>query len=108
MCIRDRLQIAQIVQRVEDTDDVNAVLDGLLDELIDHVVRIMLVAKNVLATEQHLQLGVGHRLAQRAQTLPRVFVQETHAGVKRRAAPALQRIVADLIQLCLLYTSRCV
>ena len=93
------LQIAQIVQRIEDTDDINAVLDGLLDELIDHVIRIMLVAEDVLAAEQHLQLGVGHRLAQRAQTLPRILVQETHAGVERRAAPALQRIVADLIQL---------
>ena len=92
-------EVAQIVQRIEDTDDVDAVLDGLLDELIHHVVRIMLVTEDVLAAEEHLQLGVGHRLAQRAQTLPRIFVQEAHAGVERRAAPALQRIVADLIQL---------
>ena len=93
------LEVAQIVQRIEDADDVNAVLDGLFDELIHHVVRIMLVAENVLAAEEHLQLGVGHRLAQRAQTPPRIFVQKAHAGVERRAAPALQRIVADLIQL---------
>ena len=93
------LEVAQIVQRIEDADDVNAVLDGLFDELIHHVVRIMLVAENVLAAEEHLQLGVGHRLAQRAQALPRIFVQKAHAGVERRAAPALQRIVADLIQL---------
>ena len=93
------LKVAQVVQRVKNTDDINAVLDGLLNELIHHVVRIMLVAEDVLTTEQHLQLRVGHRLAQRTQTLPRILVQEAHAGVKRRASPAFQRIVANLIQL---------
>ena len=93
------LEVAHVVERIEDTDDVNAVFDGLLDERIDHVVCIVLVAQNVLATEEHLQLRVGHRLAQLTQTLPRIFIQEAHAGVKRSATPAFQRIVADFIQL---------
>ena len=93
------LQVAHVVERVEDADDVNAVLDGLLDERIDDVVRVVLVTQDVLAAEEHLQLRVGHGLAQLAQTLPRVLVQEAHAAVKRGAAPALQRIVAHLVEL---------
>ena len=79
-------------------DDVDAVLDGLLDEELHHVVRIGTVAQQVLAAQQHLQLGVGQRLAQLAQALPRVFVQEAQARVEGRAAPALQRVVANLVQ----------
>ena len=92
------LQVAGIVQSVEDTDDVDTVLDGLGAEGIHNVVSVVLVAQNVLSTEQHLQLGVGHGLAQLTQTLPGIFVQEAHAGVEGCAAPALQRPVADGVQ----------
>ena len=92
------LHVAQVVQRVEAADDVNAVFDGLLDKEIHHVVRVGTVAQQVLAAQQHLQLGVGQRLAQLAQPLPRVFVQEAQARVVGRAAPALQRVVANLVQ----------
>ena len=92
------LQIAHVVQSVENSDDVNAVLDGLAAESVHHVVGVVLVAQNVLAAEEHLQLGVGQSSLQLAQTLPGIFVQETHAGVKGGAAPALQRVVADGVQ----------
>lgn len=62
-----RLQVARVVQRVENTQDVNAVGNGLLHEILDGVVRVMAVAQHVLAAEQHLQLGVRHFLAQDAQ-----------------------------------------
>ncbi len=68
------LHIARIVQRVEDADDIDAVFDGLLHEKIDHVVGVVLVAQNVLPAQEHLQLRVRQRLAQSAQTLPRIFV----------------------------------
>ena len=58
----------------------------------------MLVAQYVLAAQQHLQLGVGHRLAQGAQALPGVFVQESQAAVKGRAAPGFQGPISDFIQ----------
>ena len=83
--------VAGVVERVEDADDIDAVADRALDELFHHVVRIVLVAQDVLAAQQHLQLGVGQGLAQLAQALPRILVQEAQAGVKRGAAPALQR-----------------
>lgn len=91
--------VARVVERVEDADDVDAVIDGLLDELLDDVVGVVLVAENVLPSQKHLQLGVGHRLAQLAQSLPRILVEEAQAGVERRAAPALNRIVTDLVEL---------
>ena len=89
--------VAEVVQRVEDTQDVDAVLDGQLDELLDDVVMIVLVAEQVLAAKQHLQLGVGHGLADIAQSLPGILAQVTQAGVERRAAPAFHRIVAGLV-----------
>ena len=91
-------QIPHIVQRVENADDVDAVFNGLAAESVHHIVGIVLVAQDVLATEQHLQLRVLHVLADGPQPLPRVLVQETHTGVEGGAAPALQRVVADGIQ----------
>ena len=56
------------------------------DELFHHVVCVVLVAQDVLAAQQHLQLGVRQGLAQLAQALPRILVQEAQAGVKCGAA----------------------
>ena len=47
-------QVAHIVQRIENTDDIDAVFNGLAAELLHHVVGIVLVAQDVLAPEQHL------------------------------------------------------
>ena len=92
-------QIADIVERVEDTHDVNAVVDGFLHEVFDDVVGIMAVAQHILTAEEHLELGVGTCLSNRAKAFPRVFPQKTQAGVKRRAAPAFERMEAHLVQI---------
>ena len=91
--------VAGVVERVKNADDVDAVFDRQADELVHHVVAVVLVTQDVLTAQQHLQLGLGHGLAQRAQPLPRILVQEAKARVKRGAAPAFQRIVADSVQL---------
>ena len=83
------LHIAGVVQGVEDTHHINAVFNGLLAESLYHVIRVVAVAQNVLAAQQHLQLGVGKALLQGAQALPGVFVQKAHAHVEGGAAPAL-------------------
>ena len=93
-----RLQVAGIVQGIEDADDVDAVLDGQAGELIHHVVGVVAIAQYVLAAEQHLQLGVGQGFLQLAQAHPGILVQEAQAAVERRAAPALQGIIANLVQ----------
>ena len=89
--------VAEIVQSVEDTQHVNAVLDGQLYKLFHHIVVVVLVAQQVLATEQHLQPGVGHVLADVPQALPGIFVQVAQAAVKGSAAPALYRVVTGLV-----------
>ena len=91
--------VAQVVERVKCTDDIDAVVDGLLDKIVHHVVRIVLVAQYVLAAKQHLQLGIGQGFPQLAQTLPGILIQKAQAGVKSCSAPAFQRIIADLVQL---------
>ena len=96
-CLQSSLDVAEIVQSVEDTQNVDAVLDGQLHELLHHIIVVVLVAKQVLAPEQHLQTGVGHSLAERAQALPGILVQVAQAAVKGSAAPALDGIVAGLI-----------
>ena len=89
--------VAEVVQCVEDTQDVDAVLDGQFDELLDDIVMVVLVAEQVLAAQQHLQLGVGHGLADIAQSLPRILAQIAQAGIERRAAPAFHGVIAGLV-----------
>ena len=91
------LQVAGVVQRVEDADDVDAIGHRLLHEVLHRVVGVGAVAQHVLAAEQHLQLLVGQLPAQDAQPVPRVLVQKADAAVEGRAAPALHREVGDLI-----------
>ena len=93
------LHIARVVHGVEDAEHVHAVFDGALDEALHHVIGVVAVAEQVLAAEQHLQRGLGHRLFQLAQADPRVLAEKADAGVKGGAAPALQRAVADVVQL---------
>ena len=99
----DRLQgglhVARVVHGIEDAEDVHAVFDGALHEALHHVVGVVAVAEQVLAAEQHLQRGLRHRLFQLAQADPRVLAEKADAGVKGGAAPALQRAVADVVQL---------
>ena len=92
------LQIAHVVESVENADDVDAVFDGLAAEGVHHVVGVVLVAQNVLAAEEHLQLGVRQVGAQLTQPLPRILVQKAQAGVERGAAPALKRVISDRVE----------
>ena len=52
--------IADIVQCIEDTKDVNAIRRGPLDESFQHIVGIVPISDQVLTAEQHLELGIGH------------------------------------------------
>ena len=69
----------------------------LVGVLLHHVIVIVLVAQQVLATQQHLQLGVGHGLAELPQTLPGILVQVPQAAVEGSAAPALHGVVTGLV-----------
>ena len=91
--------IADIVEGIEDTNDIDAVFHRLADEHANHIIGVVLIAQQVLTAQQHLQRGLGACLLDLAQALPRVFVQVAQAAIKGGAAPALQRIVPGVIQL---------
>ena len=93
------LKVFDVIQRIKNTNNINTVGDGTLYKILKDIIGIVTIAQHILAAEQHLQLGVGAHLANGTQALPRILVEEAEAGVKRRAAPALQRIETDLIQL---------
>ncbi|GFI30392.1 hypothetical protein IMSAGC013_01782 [Lachnospiraceae bacterium] len=57
-CGNCSLQIAQVIQAVKNTDDINSVCNGFLYKILYHVICIRTVTQNILSPEQHLQLGV--------------------------------------------------
>ena len=91
------LEVVNIVERVENTDDINAVFYRAAHEAAHHVVAVMLVAEDVLSAQQHLELGIGHMRLYLAQSLPRVLVEKAQAHVEGCAAPALYGVEAGLV-----------
>ncbi len=79
------------VQRIEDPEDVHAVLRRLGHEIAHHIVRVVGVANSVGSPQQHLQQHVGRRFAQLAQPFPGIFLEEAHGDVEGGATPAFQR-----------------
>ena len=69
-----RFKVARVVQRVEDTNDVDAVCKRFLNEILHDVVGIVAIAQNVLSAEKHLQLGVLDFFSDLAQAFPRILV----------------------------------
>ena len=86
-----RPHLADVVERVEDAEDVDAGRRRLLDERLRHRGRVGRVADRVAAAQQHLQADVRHGRAQLGQPLPRVLGQEAQRHVVGRAAPGLER-----------------
>ena len=68
------LQVAHVVECIEDPDDVDAVLNAFGAEGVHHVVGVVFVAQDVLAPEEHLQLRVGKSPAQLPQPIPGILL----------------------------------
>src|SRR5579862_7485056 len=92
------LEIAQVIECVEDPEDIHAVGGSLLDETLDDPIFVMPIAEQILPAQQHLQARLRHQLAKGAQPLPRILVEEADAGIEGRAAPAFDRPVAGVIE----------
>jgi len=90
--------VADIVQCVEDAKDIDAIGGGPFDEPFQHVVGIMPIADQILSSKQHLELGVGHGGAQRAESFPGVFFQEAEARIERGATPDFERPIAHGVE----------
>ena len=85
-----RPHVVHAVQRIEDAEDVHALVRGFLDEFRHHVVGIGGIAHGVRGAQQHLETDVGDGFPQAPQADERIFVQEAQAYVERRASPHFQ------------------
>ena len=68
--------VANIVQRVEHAEHVNAIAMSSSDEAVNDILGIVLVTHQVLSTGQHGKTRIGGLRLDRAQAIPRVFVEE--------------------------------
>ncbi len=87
--------VADVIQGVENPEDSHPVPDCQAHELFHHVIGVMAVPHQVLAPEEHLERRVRDMLFESAEAFPRVFVQETDAGIEGRASPGFQGKKAD-------------
>ena len=92
--------VAGVVEGVKDTEDVHAVLGRLLDELFHHRVLVVAVAEKVLATQQHLETGIGHQFTERTEPDPRILIEEADTGVEGCTTPTLHGPVTCGIDVC--------
>ena len=77
--VNGNLDVADIVEGVKYSDDVNSVFNALFNKEADNIVGVMLVAQKILTSEKHLKLGVGAGCSDFSQPLPRVFVEVAQA-----------------------------
>ena len=80
-----------IVQRIENPENIHPGRGRLINKRARDQLRIRGVAHRVTPAQQHLQTDVGHRLPQRGQPLPRIFLQKAQRHIISRATPALHR-----------------
>jgi hypothetical protein len=57
------------------------------------------VSDQVLAAEQHLELGIGHGGTEGAEPFPGILFEEAEARVEGGATPDLERPIADSVKL---------
>ena len=50
-CFHGALEVAHIIKRIKNADDANAIIDRTMHKLTNHIVGVMVVAKNVLAAQ---------------------------------------------------------
>ena len=86
-----RTDLVDVVEGVEDAEDVEPGVRRLVHEGVGDLQRVWGVADRVASAQQHLQRDVGHRLVQRVEPRPRVFLQEAQRDVVGGAAPGLGR-----------------
>ena len=91
--------IAQIVERIKDADNVHAVFHAFAHKAAHRIIRIMMISEQILSAQQHLQFRVLQMRFDFSQALPRVLIEVAQATVEGGAAPAFNRMIAGLIHL---------
>jgi len=78
------------VERVKDTEDVDARSRRNLDKLTDYIIRIVLIAHCIGPPDQHLEHDIWNLRPKSLQSFPRRFLQEPVGSIKGGSSPHLQ------------------
>lgn len=100
--LNTQLKLINIIQRIENTEDIDTILLRLLHKVVNSIIRQRRVRNTVSATQQHLERDVRDELPHLAESVPRILVQEAHSDIEGRATPALERVQVSVRVACLL------
>ena len=82
--------MVQLVQAVENTEYINAIICSLIDEMTDHIFRIVGISYGIGAAGQHLEKNIRCSLPHLTESVPGAFIQETVSYVEGSAAPVFK------------------
>ena len=88
-CINRDFEVTNIVECIKDAEYANTMLGCLLNELLYHVVGVVVIAEQVLTAEKHLNWRLEVFL-QDIQALPRILIKEAQAAIKRSTPPCFK------------------
>src|ERR1041384_1975284 len=63
-------ELVDVVESIKDTENVDTILLGLLDEVLDGIVGKRRVGDAVGTTQEHLERNVGHQLPHLPEAVP--------------------------------------
>ena len=87
----DRFHIADIIQGIKDAENIHPVFNRKADKFLDHIIRIMAVAYQILPAQQHLQAGVLHPVHADFEAAPRGLHSRKRMQVSKVAPPQTSR-----------------
>ena len=98
-CFYCLCKVSDIVYRIKYPEYVHTILRRFCHKFIDHVISIMAVSHKILTTQKHLERGLWQMFLKLVKALPRVFIEISDTGIKRRAAPYFKREISYIIKL---------
>ena len=90
-------QIADIVESIKNSEHTDTMSAGMLYEFLNDIIGVVVVTEKILTAKQHLNRCLEFCL-EFVESLPRVFIEETKAGIESCTAPSLKRLVANIVE----------
>ena len=73
-CINCTFYITKVIQTVKDTNDIDTIGNRFLNEVCYYVICIVTIAKDILATKQHLCFCVFQAISDLTKSIPWIFM----------------------------------
>ena len=80
-------EVAHIVKGIKDAKHVDSVEGGPFHETIHHIIRVVPVAQQILATQQHLLPCFWHSRLEHSNALPGILTEVANTGIEGRSTP---------------------